>query len=279
MVRAVLVVVTMAALACGSAQPRCELPTIASTGQPFLWRVHGNSGPTVWLYGTIHDVGIDQVPAAAIRALDGAQQFASELGDVEPDPQTLVELARLPYGKVLDQMLPADDWWDLVDAMRDAMKEDDLRHARPWFAMTRLTSHLAPAPKPSMDDALAARAKEHHIPVAALESWQQQMTALADGVDISDLEQAIHARKTIACELAKMRAIYTAGDATLLEPIVVVRDQATIIDARNARWLATIEQYAASSGAFVAVGVGHLLGDNGLPAVLARAGYSVERVR
>ncbi len=275
MVRAVLVLVLAA---CGS-QPHCELPRVAPTGQAFLWRVQRDAGPIVWLYGTIHDAGIDQVPRAATDALDGAQRFASELGDVEPDPQTLVELARLPYGKVLDQMLPADDWWDLVDTMRGVMNEDELRHARPWFAMTRLTSHVASAPKPSMDDALAARANAHHIPVDALESWQQQMTALADGVDIADLEQAIHARHTIACELASMRAIYAAGDATLLEPLVVVRAQATIIDARNATWLGAIEQYAASGGAFVAVGVGHLLGDRGLPAVLARAGYSVERAR
>jgi hypothetical protein len=277
MVRAALVLAVVAA--CGSAQPHCELPPIAASGQPFLWRVHRDPGPVVWLYGTIHDAGLDQVPPAVLDALDGSQRFASELGNVEPDPQTLVALARLPFGKALDAMLPADDWWDLVDAMRGVMKEDELRHARPWFAMTRLTSHVAPAPKPSMDDALAARAKDHHIPVDALESWQEQMTALVDGVDVADLEQAIHARGTIACELTKMRAIYASGDATLLAPLVIVRDQATIIDARNAKWLTPIENYAASGGAFVAVGVGHLLGDKGLPAVLARAGYSVERVR
>src|SRR5258706_5578756 len=195
--RAVVLAAIAAWAACGSTQPRCELPSVAPAGRPFLWRVQREHGPVVWLFGTIHDAGVDQVPTEVIAALDAAPRFASELGDVEPDPRTLVDLARLPYGKVLDQMLPADDWWELVDAMRGAMKEDVLRHARPWFAMTRLTSHVAPSPKPSMDDALASRAKDHHIPVAALESWQQQMTALADGVDISDLEQAIHARKAI----------------------------------------------------------------------------------
>ncbi|MEO8842796.1 MAG: TraB/GumN family protein [Kofleriaceae bacterium] len=260
---------------CASA-PRCELPAKAA-GAPFLWKVHKPGGAIVWLYGTIHVAGIAAVPASAIAALDSAQRFASELGDVEPDADKVGELARLPFGQVLDQLLPADDWYDLVDAMRGTMKEDDLRHARPWFAMTRLTLKLAPSPKPSMDDALTDHAKDHHLAVDHLETWDAQMQALVDGVNVADLQQAIHLRNTLGCEVDKMRALYDNGDAISLEPLLVPRDQATIIDARNAKWQVQIETYAASGGAFIAVGLGHLLGDHGLVAVFGRAGYSVER--
>ena len=261
--------------ACGASAPHCELPKPA-TGAPFLWKVQRDGGPVIWLYGTIHVAGLAAVPASAIAALDGAKRFASELGDAEP-PDTLSDLARLPFGKVLDQMLPRDDWYDLVDALRGTVKEDDLRHARPWFAMTRLTSKLAPSPKPSMDDALTERAKDHHLPVDALETWDAQLQALVDGVTVEDLEQAIHARATIGCEVDQMRVLYANGDAAALEPRLVVRDQATLIDARNAKWQAQVESYAKSDGAFIAVGLGHLLGAHGLVAVLAAAGYSVER--
>lgn len=242
-----------------------------------MWKVQRDGGPIVWLYGTIHVAGLAAVPASALVALDGAKRFASELGDAAP-PDALADLARLPFGKVLDQLLPPDDWYDLVDALRDTIKEDDLRHARPWFAMTRLTSKLAPSPKPSMDDALAARAKDHHEPVDALETWDAQLQALVDGVSIGDLEQAIHARATIGCEVEQLRVLYANGDAVALEPRLVVRDQPTLIDARNARWQAQLERYAISDGAFVAVGLGHLLGPHGLVAVLAAAGYHVDRV-
>jgi uncharacterized protein YbaP (TraB family) len=263
-------------VACGGTKPHCEMPAKLA-GAPFLWKVQKPGGPIVWLYGTIHVAGLAAVPASAIAALDGAKRFASELGDVEPDADKIGELARLPFGKVLDQMLPSDDWYDLVDAMRGSMKEDDLRHAAPWFAMTRLTSKLAPSPKPSMDDALTDRAKDHHLPVDHLETWEAQMQALVDGVSVADLQQAIHARKTIGCEVETMRALYDNGDATTLEPLLVVRDQATIIDARNAKWQAQLEQYMTGDGAFIAVGLGHLLGDHGLVAVFGRAGYTVER--
>lgn len=262
---------------CGASAPHCELPTKVA-GQPFLWKVQKDDGPIVYLYGTIHVAGLSAVPASALAALDAAKRFASELGNVEPDGDQLRDLARLPFGKVLDQMLPQDDWIDLVDAMRGTMKEDELRHARPWFAMTRLTSKMAPSPKPSMDDAMAERAKDHHIPVDNLESWTAQMGALVDGVSVEDLQQAIHLRKTIACEVDKMKALYENGDAATLEPMLVVRDQDTIIDQRNAKWRATLEGYAKTDGAFVAVGLGHLLGAHGLVAAFSAAGYHVVRV-
>jgi uncharacterized protein len=261
---------------CAASAPHCELPAKAA-GAPFLWKVQKPGGAIVWLYGTIHVAGLAAVPASAIAALDGSKRFASELGDVEPDTEKVGELARLPFGQVLDQLLPADDWYDLVDAMRGTMKEDDLRHARPWFAMTRLTSKLAPSPKPSMDDALTDHAKDHHLPIDHLETWDTQMQALVDGVNVADLQQTIHLRKTLGCEVDKMRALYENGDAITLEPLLVARDQATIIDARNAKWQAQIETYAAGDGAFIAVGLGHLLGDHGLVAVFGRAGYTVER--
>ena len=196
---------------CSSA-PRCELPAHAS-GAPFLWKVQKPNGAVVWLYGTIHVAGIAAVPASALAALDGAKRFASELGDLEPDADKLGELTRLPFGQVLDAQLPSDDWYDLVDALRGTIKAEDLRHARPWFAMTRLTSKLAPSPKPSMDDALTERAKDRHLPIDHLETWDAQMQALVDGVDIADLQQTIHLRNTLACEVGKMRALYDNGDA------------------------------------------------------------------
>ncbi len=129
-----------------------------------------------------------------------------------------------------------------------------------------------------MDDALAERA-HGKMPVDHLETYDAQMQALVDGVSIADLQQAIHARKTLGCDVGQMRRLYENGDDTALAPLLVARDQATIIDARNAKWQAQIEGYATTTGAFVAVGLGHLLGDRGLLATFRAAGYTVERAQ
>ena len=267
----------LALAACGASRPACEVAaSYEPRGAPFLWRVQRGSGPVLWLYGTFHN-GHARVPAAARAALEAAAQFASELGDAEVDPERLRELARLPGGKGLDALLPTSDWWDLRDALQGVIAEDALKRARPWFAMSQLTATVAPSPRPTMDVALARRARERAIPVDALETWDEQLTALDAAVKIPDLLQAIRERRTMRCSVERMLAAYAAGDLAAMSQLLGVAQSETLLAARNRKWLPRLERYLAARGAFVAVGVSHMAGDQGLPAMLARAGYTVER--
>ena len=54
-----------------------------------------------------------------------------------------------------------------------------------------------------MDVALAQRARERGIPVDALETWDEQLTALDAAVKIADLQQVIHERKTLRCSVER----------------------------------------------------------------------------
>jgi uncharacterized protein YbaP (TraB family) len=267
-----------AGAACGAAAPPCRIAARDGHAAPLVWRVQGPGGAVVWLYGTIHDAGTDDVPPVAWTLLDAAPVFVSELGDATPDPRKLSALARLPWGQVLDRLLPADDWWDLVNAMLGVMSEDELRHARPWFAMIRLFSHMARPPRPSMDDALAERARGRGVAIESLEPWEAQLVALDTSVTAADLSRAIHARHTVACELAGLRSAYRTSDLpALTRALVGTAPGEALLGERNRRWLPQIERYLAGGGAFIAVGLGHLLGDGGLPTLLGRAGYPVER--
>lgn len=272
-----LIALVVLAMACASA-PRCATAPQLVKGPPFLWRVQrAGGGPILWLYGTIHDAGAESVPRAAWTALDGAARFASELGDVDPDPAELHDLARLAPGKGLDQLLPADDWYDLRDALAGVIKPDDLARVRPWYAMSLLSTHAGPSVNPSMDLALAKHARARKLDVDPLEAWHDQLVALDTTVKIPDLVQAIHARRTMACELTAMREAYGAGDLAMMTALLVVADS-PLLGPRNARWLPQLERYLADRGAFVAVGLGHLAGEGGLPAIFEHAGYVVERV-
>lgn len=266
--------------ACG-AKPACPVPPAAPTtqGPPFLWKVH-KDGDVVWLYGTIHDAGIDVVPKAALAALDASPRLVSELGDQTPDRDDFRDHARIKTGPGIDQQLSTDDWYDLRDSLIGKIKEDDLRRAKPWYAMSLLMTYMAPSPGPSMDVQLAERATGRKQPIEALETWVEQLTALETAVDIADLREAIHARTTMKCDLGRLRSSYIAGDIDVMKALLVVpKTERIMLIERNQKWLPAIESYTTKGGAFVAVGLGHLLGDHGLVALLERAGYTVERVR
>lgn len=272
-----LVVLALVA-ACGAAAPACPVvPSAAAPTAPFLWKAQRGGGPIVWFYGTIHNGGADDVPKVAWAALEAAPRFMSEVGDVEPDREKTIDLARLPPGKGLDAQMPADDWYDLRDAMRGTIKEDDLKRARPWYAMARLTAKLAPPASPTMDVALAQRARARKIPVDPLESIEAQLAALAETVQVRDLLDALHARKTVRCELATMRAIYQTGDLAAMERMLLIPATEKLRVERSKAWLPKLEPLF-QSGGFVAVGLGHLAGDQGIPAMLTRAGFTVQRV-
>lgn len=269
--------VVLALAACGAAAPACPLPPKSAVVQPFLWKAQKGDGPIVWLYGTIHNAGGDDVPAAAWTALEASPKVVTELGGAEPDPEKVAELIQLPPGKGLDQQLPASDWYDLRDALRGTIKEAVLARVRPWFAVVQLNRKLSPGPSPTMDEAITRRAKTKGKPVDALESLDVQLKALADTVTIADLQQEIGNRHQLACANNTLRAVYNAGDLATLEPRLLLPQTRSLIVDRSKAWIPKIESLFAAGG-FVAVGLGHFVGDEGLPALLTRAGYTVVRV-
>lgn len=233
-------------------------------------------GPVLWLYGTIHDAPIEAVPPEAIAELETAAVFASELGDAPIDPED-GKLARIERGPGLDQLLPANDWYDLRDTLRGTINEQDLRRAKPWYAVSLLTTHATKA-TPEMDRQLAERAHDHHVPVEALETARDQLVPLDTVVTIEDLKEAIHARKEIQCDTDRLRAAYDAGDeAAMTAALIVPKSAEPLVYARNRVWMPKLEGYLGAKGGFVAVGLAHLLGDQGLPAQLAAKGYTVGR--
>ncbi len=265
-------------VACGGAAIDCPLPPKPAVVQPFLWKAQKNDGPVVWLYGTIHVAGTDEVPPAAWEALDSSAKIVTELGDVEADPEKTAALIRLPSGPGLDQQLPATDWYDLRDALRGSVKEADLARFRPWLAVVKLNAKVAPAPTPNMDAAIAKRARSKRKPVEALESLDVQLEALAETMTIADLQQELHNRHKLACANGSLKATYDAGDlAGITNRMLIPQTHALVVD-RSRAWIPKIEALFAG-GAFVAVGIAHLLGDEGLPALLAKSGYTVARVR
>lgn len=268
-------VVALVVASCASPKPVCVLPAVRAGGAPYVWKVTKSGQPgTMWLFGTIHIAGEKDVAPSVIALLESSTKFASELGDVEPDEKRLLELARAHRNEPLSEILPRDDWWTLEDAMRSNMKSDELKWVRPWFAMIRFMSVVAPAPKPSMDVALTDRASRKHLPIDALESWDEQMTALDKSVTPKDLSDLIHERRTLACSQEQLHIAYLVRDTATLEKVLAGRDP--LLRDRNRMWLPKLEGYVTSAGTtFVAVGLGHMLGPDSVVAMLKAEGFDV----
>lgn len=271
-----IVVGLVVLVGCAPKTPTCPPQAALAPGPAFLWKAQRGDGPVLWLFGTIHDAGLELVPVAVLAALDEAPRFASELGTTEADPDARRELSFYRSGKGIDQAL-GDDWYDLRDKLRGRIAEAQLARARPWFALILLNNLAAPKTV-SMDRQLGDRAAARDKPIDNLESPEAQMRVLDGIVTVEDLREALHAHGRLSCDYQTLTAAYAAGDLAAIEPMLVVpRTAEPLLYARNRAWVPRLEELA-GKGAFVAVGLGHMLGEQGLPALLAKAGYTVTRV-
>jgi uncharacterized protein YbaP (TraB family) len=271
--RAALLCLTV--LGCSHPCPEYRLPP--GPPQTFLWEATGPA--TVYLYGTYHVASRDEVPEVAWARLGASTAIILELPEDRPRKGSVEDLYRLPLGKTLDQLLPADAWYDLRDTVVPEVPEDALRRMRPWVAMGALRRAKYPQRQVSMDESILAEAKRRGLEILALEEWAEQLTMIDESFDVEELVNMINERDDIACHIGNRLAAYRAGD---LETMTGGLDEVTadrILRQRNEKWIDHLDAMAREKRvAFVAVGLAHLAGPTGLPTLLEQKGYRVTRL-
>jgi len=262
---------------CSSTTPCPEVPRPSGPVHPFLWQATGPS--TIYLYGTYHIASRDDVPAAAWARLGQSEALVLELPEERPATARFEDLHRLPRGQTLDQLLSADAWYDLRDALSGVVSEDNLRKMRPWIAMDLLRRSKYPNRQASMDEAILREGRRNGLAVVALEQWEEHISLVDETLDVKELEAMIANRDRIACNLSRNMTSYRDGD---LDALTGSFDELTadkLLTQRNQKWIVRLEEIAKQKKtAFVAVGLAHMGGPMGLPALLEQRGYRVTRL-
>lgn len=264
----------------------------------FLWRVE-RDGRTSWLYGTIHVARRDwMLPGPrTLDALRRADALALEL-DVT-DPAVLGQLQQAVLAQAGDPPLAPALRARLDRAVAaGCVGADELRPLRPEMqAMTLVVSAARRAglePAYGVDVVLAGLAHGLEKPVRSLEAPADQIAVLvhADPAEaaqnVADLLDEIE-RPGSAAQLERLANAWQGSRLDELESwpqwcdcLGTERERAAVarlIDDRNVAMAARIERDHGRSGAlFAAVGSLHMVGPQGLPALLRARGFRVTRV-
>lgn len=272
----VALVVFVFATACASA-PACPTYAPSAIARPFLWRVTGQHGSIV-IQATHQAAGSNDVPAASWALLDHAQLYVTEAEEAtgheaaeQDEPQPLFEL---PRGQSLQRMLTGDDFLALRDYI--GISNRDLSRLKPWVAFMLLGRSRYSFPEPSMNTTLLERAKARGIARAFLETWEDQVRYLDAAITPAKLSRAIHDAPVLSCELSQRLAAFRVGDDAVFANEVAAGEP---VIARIERWHTKLrELIERDQRAFVALGVGQLVGPYGLLARLAADGYTVQRL-
>jgi len=276
----------------------------AATAQaaPAMWRVTGGASE-VYLFGTLHALG----PGVQWRtaAYDAAYQkagtvwFEADLGRADP---ATVGLIVSRYGvdpeRGLSEKLAAAD---LSALQGERVDMDRIEHLRPWAAALMLSMQPVLAKGARVDEgadlSVTRQARAGGKTIRTFETLEDQarmFASLPEPAEVQYLTDVIHERRAPAQRVSlnpgaqSLEQEWLDGDLARLGPGLVgelAHDNPTLYEVllkrRNLAWAdkLTAEMRQASGTELVNVGALHMVGPDGLPALLAARGFKVERVQ
>ena len=278
------------ALAASAAPARAEPP---------LWRVHGPGGRELVMFGSVHllDAGEAWFTPALAKALSGADRLWFEIpldaaAQKEAQAQAIAK-GRLPAGETLPPLLSPAGRARLKTVVAELKLPDAaFETLQPWLAEAILSvSYFLKAGARS--DLGVEQQVDHAAPATAargaLETVDDQIAALSGGSradQLASLEQTLHDIHDEPRSFDRLVAEWRRGDVRALvrEELEPMRRESPSVYARllldrNRRWTGELEALLRNGPAgrtVVVVGVGHLVGAQGVPAELRRDGLAVD---
>lgn len=273
-------------------------PVLADPPTPLMWRATGSQG-TVYLLGSFHLLRPSDYPLAG--SLEQAYEAADRVVfEISPEDMRSPELLRkftaagmLPKGHKLSERVQPDTRERLVAFLGSEAALPAVDPYKPWFfgLSIALTTMQAAGfdPTQGLDQHLMGRAASDGKATGGLETVDQQLAAL-DGAPWDEQEFSLRESLKPAAELRedieRLHAAWRNGDVDALERVVIDEMNAkTPVTARltnlerNQRWVPQIQAMLDEPGTtLVVVGALHLIGEDGVPALMQSRGVRFERV-
>lgn len=270
-----------------------------AAGHSFLWKATGPDHHAVYLVGSVHLLRKDFYPLSpaletAFRDSDLLVEEA-DLGEMLGAQAQMEMLARglLADGRTLDQVIsPATYALVRARAGTVGLPTAAVSRFKPWMAaLTLLALEWQKAgfdPELGLDKHFYDLAAATKKPVQGLETVDYQLSRFDEMPPdqqekmLTDTLEELDAEKGNVTTLAEA---WKAGDAPTVERLVVSdvkQDPAMyqrLLVERNRNWLPKLLALFARPGrAFVVVGAAHLVGPDGLLAMLRARGYTIEQL-
>lgn len=268
-----------------------------SLEKSLLWKIYGNGvKDTSYLYGTIHMIEKkDFVVSKTLKnRFKKTESLVMEIQlDMDPAAKAFIkDNALYPNGKSIKDYLNETDYKFFQTYLKDSMKMGVIKvkiceMMRPFYAQSLIMADQMKKSE-SYEKTFHKMAKKKEK--IGLETIQEQMSILAGGeidVQVKDFIRDLKDGKLNASsEMAQLVSFYKNEDIQGLYNEMIVsmeKDGGKIggvtkedfLDNRNKRWIPKLADLMKNKTLFIAVGAGHLAGENGVIQLLRNNGYNV----
>jgi uncharacterized protein YbaP (TraB family) len=256
----------------------------------WLWKVEGEGQPTSYLFGTIHidDARVMDFSKEFRDAFHEAQTFA-----MEAVPQNDMRHALMPTGSLADKLTEAE-----LDKLRQLADEHSLDidvalRMKPWLLASIFSLPQARSPF-TLDVVLYGKAFNDRKRIIGLETPEahfdildevpepDQLMLLRSALSKSPEQKGEEYAQIVNAYLNKDFPTLMAEDQVSMDglaPDAGKRLMYLLLQKRNVEMTEAIRQEMKKGPVFVAVGASHLPGEQGIIALLRKAGYRVTGIR
>jgi len=277
-------------------------PAAAFAGDaPAMWRLK-DADSEVYLFGTFHvlPASVQWTTPAFDAAMQETETTITEADVTSPEAQAamlgLVQKYGLnPHGVTLSSTLGPERAAE-VERIAGSLGVPmaTLEPFRPWLALISLGSVAMQSsgfdPASGVERVVIARAASQSDRIEYFETAEEQIKILASLDDeemLANFDVTVEQFDDFKALTEGMLASWKAGDLDALEADILapLRDTSPaafrdLIVARNKNWVAKIAAIMEGEGDyFIAVGAGHLVGEDSVVDLLGERGFAVERVQ
>lgn len=265
--------------------------------QGLLWRVCRSDIPSSYVFGTIHlaDPRVLELPDPVTRALARSRRYYTESFQGEREAMRFLEAGQLEDGRRLETLIGAKAYAKVFGMLRERDVPDDvIARLKPWAALANVTVTPDGYDKVTLDQKLIGLARERKLRVLALEGVEEQI-AVFDRIPLETqvelLRHALDHRDELAAmlepairawlnrDLAGVHAASTRAEERYPEVAGHYRILfKRVVENRSIVMAHRLFVPLREGGVFVAVGVNHLYGEDGMLGLIEKQGYRVERV-
>jgi uncharacterized protein YbaP (TraB family) len=269
-----------------------------ATAHPAVWKVQKGAS-TIYLFGTIHALppNFEWETPALRQVVDSADRLVLEaVIDQDPAQSTAVlfkiGMASTPTPPLADRIAPRYRAALAALEKKSAVPAETLDRMKTWAAGMVLfgatVQTLGVSSADGVEEHLKAEFRAAGKPIEGLETLEQQLgffDTMAEPQQREFLEGVVDQKADDAADFGKMVGAWAHGDepgiARNFDRSMKKTDalRTVLIARRNAHWADAIVGRLNQPGTqLVAVGAGHLVGTDSVQAMLAKLGYTAQRV-
>lgn len=256
-----------------------------------LWKISGNGlAQPSYVYGTIHmiDKKDFSVRSAIDSVFDLSQVTAFELTMDDYSIYTKMQSwVNLPEGQSLQDFCTPEEYALLGKYVADSLHGDIALFSKmkPFALYQLMASGAIKGEMQSFEGYFLSKSMASQKPIEGLEpveaelkifdsiSYKEQMGWLLQAVNEAGKEAATWDDLVKAYQTENLPELARLVNETA--PEITAHIDLFIYD-RNKNWIPEIENLIKDQSVFIAVGAGHLPGENGLLQLLRKAGYTIE---